>query len=179
MGWINRFKSALGFTPVHEASGWGRRAMLWRPANTGPVATQLAIGPELLIKSRDIVRRNAIAYAGVEAVVANTVGTGIKPQSMVTDAILRERIQALWRDWAEDADADGLTDFYGLQSLATRAMVEGGECLIRLIPQKGDTETSVPLKLQLLEPELLPVYLNSMLPNGNLIRAGIEFDASG
>ncbi len=98
MGWINRFKSALGFTPIHEASGWGRRAMMWRPGNTGPVATQLAIGPDLLIKSRDIVRRNAIAFAGVEAVVANAIGTGIKPQSMVTDAALRERIQMLWRD---------------------------------------------------------------------------------
>ena len=49
MGWINRFKSALGFTPIHEASGWGRRALMWRPANTGPVATQLAIGSDLLI----------------------------------------------------------------------------------------------------------------------------------
>lgn len=30
------------------------------------------------------------------------------------------------------ADAAGLTDFYGLQALAYRAMLEGGETLIRL-----------------------------------------------
>lgn len=153
--------------------------MMWRPSNTGPVATQLAIGHELLIKSRDIVRRNAMAFAGVEAVVANAIGTGIKPQSLMTDATLRENIQALWRDWAEDADADGLTDFYGLQSLACRAMVEGGECFIRLIPQANVSDSVVPLKLQLLEPELLPMYLNSTLPNGNVIRAGIEFNSTG
>jgi lambda family phage portal protein len=179
MGWINRFKSALGFTPVHEAAGWGRRAMMWRPSNPGPVATQLAIGPELLIKSRDIVRRNAIAFAGVEAVVANAIGTGIKPQSISTDAGFRAAVQALFRDWSEDADHDGLTDFYGLQSLACRAVVEGGECLIRLMPQDGSADMAVPLKLQLLEPELLPMTLNSMLPNGHVIRSGIEFDASG
>jgi lambda family phage portal protein len=178
MDWLNRFKSALGFTPLHEASGWGRRAMMWRPSNSGPVATQLAIGPDLLIKSRDIVRRNAIAFAGVEAVVANAIGTGIKPQSMVTDAALRERIQALWREWVEEADHDGLTDLYGLQSGAMRSMVEGGECLIKLVPQT-DTDSLVPLKLQLLEPELLPTHLNTMLPDGGVIRSGIEFDAKG
>ena len=179
MGWLNKFKSALGFTPIHEAAGWGRRALMWRPGNTGPVATQLSIGTDLLIKSRDIVRRNAIAFAGVDAVVSNAIGTGIKPQSMVTDAALREQIQALWRDWVEEADHDGRTDFYGLQSLAMRSVVEGGECLIKLIPQSNSLDSVVPLKLQLLEPELLPMHLNSMLPNGNVIRSGIEFDAQG
>jgi lambda family phage portal protein len=143
------------------------------------VATQLAIGSDLLIKSRDIVRRNAMAFAGVEAVVANAIGTGIKPQSISTDAEFRAKVQALFRDWAEDADHDGLTDFFGLQSLACRAMVEGGECLIRILPQAGSPELAVPLKLQLLEPELLPMHLNTMLPNGHVIRSGIEFDVQG
>jgi capsid protein len=70
---------------------------------------------QLRAKSRDLVRRNAWAAAGIEAFVANAIGTGIKPQSMVEDAAQREAIQRLWWDWCEGADAAGLTDFYGLQ----------------------------------------------------------------
>ena len=51
---------------------------------------------------------------------------------MVADAAQREAIQRLWWDWCEEADAAGLTDFYGLQALACRAMLEGGEALVRL-----------------------------------------------
>ena len=87
---------------------------------------------ELRAKSRDLVRRNAWAAAGVEAFVSNAIGTGIKPQSMLADQPLREAIHSLWWDWCEEADAAGLTDFYGLQALACRAMLEGGECLVRL-----------------------------------------------
>jgi lambda family phage portal protein len=58
-------------------------------------------------------------------------------------------------------------------------MVESGECLIKLIPQSDSSDSVVPLKLQLLEPELLPMHLNSQLPSGNLVRSGIEFDSKG
>ncbi|WP_155402522.1 phage portal protein, partial [Ralstonia solanacearum] len=63
--------------PVHEAAGRGRRALAWRPGNPGAVAALLASGEDLRIKSRDLVRRNAWAQAGIEAFVANAVGTGI------------------------------------------------------------------------------------------------------
>ena len=45
---------------------------------------------------------------------------------MLADQPLREAIHSLWWDWCEEADAAGLTDFYGLQALACRAMLEGG-----------------------------------------------------
>ena len=80
-------------------------------------------------------RRNAWAQAGIEAFVANAVGTGIKPQSLSPDERFKASVQALWRDWCEEDEAAGLTDFYGLQALACRAMLEGGECLIRLRPR--------------------------------------------
>jgi lambda family phage portal protein len=88
-------------------------------------------------------------------------------------------VQALWRDWTEEADATGQTDFYGLQALAARAMCEGGECLIRLRPRRPEDGLVVPLQLQLLEAEHLPLTLNTELPTGNVIRSGIEFDAMG
>ncbi|WP_155518468.1 phage portal protein, partial [Ralstonia solanacearum] len=53
---------------------------------------------------------------------------------------------------------------------------EGGECLIRLRPRREEDGLAVPLQLQLLEAEHLPMHLNTDLPSGNVVRAGIEFD---
>ncbi|MHA6820087.1 phage portal protein [Ralstonia pseudosolanacearum] len=185
-GWFGRIRSLFGQSPVHEAAGRGRRALAWRPGNPGAVAALLASGEDLRIRSRDLVRRNAWAQAGIEAFVANAVGTGIKPQSLSGDDAFKADVQALWRDWTEEADAAGQTDFYGLQALACRAMLEGGECLIRLRPRRPEDGLSVPLQLQLLEAEHLPMTLNVDLPPtagasgpGNVVRSGIEFDNLG
>ncbi|AMP36216.1 MULTISPECIES: phage portal protein [Ralstonia solanacearum species complex] len=186
VGWFGRIRSLFGQAPVHEAAGRGRRSLAWRPGNPGAVAALLASGEDLRIKSRDLVRRNAWAQAGIEAFVANAVGTGIKPQSLSTDDAFKADVQALWRDWTAEADAAGQTDFYGLQALACRAMLEGGECLIRLRPRRPEDGLTVPLQLQLLEAEHLPMTLNVDLPPiagasgpGNVVRSGIEFDGLG
>ena len=121
MSWMTRIRTLFGGAPVHEAAGRGRRALAWMPGNPGAVTAMLATSNELRVKSRDLVRRNAWANAGIEAFVANAVGTGIKPQSMAQDEPFRVAVQALWRDWTEEADATGQTDFYGLQALACRA----------------------------------------------------------
>ena len=153
--------------------------MAWQVGNPGAVAALAFSQDELRAKSRDLVRRNAWAAAGVEAFVANAIGTGIKPQSMVVNPALREAIQALWRDWCDEADASGMTDFYGLQSLACRAMLEGGECLVRLRYRRPEDRLTVGLQIQVLEPEHLPTTMNREVASGNVIRAGIEFDRLG
>ena len=60
----------------------------------------------------------------------------IKPSSLVEDGALKDQIQRLWLAWTDEADADGLTDFYGLQTMAARAMFEAGECFFRFRPRR-------------------------------------------
>ncbi|VTY35210.1 Phage portal protein, lambda family [Xylophilus ampelinus] len=180
MAWFAQtVRRLFGQSPVHEAAGRGRRSLAWMPGNPGAVAAMLATHTDLRIKSRDLVRRNAWAQAALDAFVANAVGTGIKPQSLSGDERFKADVQALWRDWTEEADAAGQTDFYGLQALACRSMLEAGECLIRLRPRRPEDGLAVPLQLQLLESEHLPIHLNTDLPSGNVVRSGIEFDALG
>lgn len=180
MSWLSRMRRRLfGSMPIYDGIGSGRRAMSWQVGNPGAVAALAFTQNELRAKSRDLVRRNAWAAAGVEAFVSNAIGTGIKPQCMTTNPLLRESIHALWSDWCEQADASGLTDFYGLQTLACRAMLEGGECLVRLRYRLPEDGLAVGLQLQLLEAEHLPSTMNTQLANGNVIRAGIEFDKLG
>ncbi len=183
MAWLKTMtrisRRMFGGTPVYDGTGGGRRALAWMPSNPGAVAALSLAQDELRAKSRDLVRRNAWAAAGIEAFVANAIGTGVKPQSMVQDQATREAIHSLWWDWCEEADAAGLTDFYGLQALATRAMLEGGEALIRLRYRRTEDGLPVALQIQVLEAEHLPNTMNRDLPSGNVIRAGIEFDRLG
>lgn len=180
MGWLDRFKRMMfGGTPIYDGAGAGRRTLAWAVGNPGAVAALAYTQDQLRAKSRDIVRRNAWAAAGIDAFVANAIGTGIKPQSMVDDSSVREQIQRLWWRWVEDADAAGLTDFYGLQALACRAMIEGGEAILRLRWRRQDDGLPVALQIQVLEAEHLPTTMNMELQNGNVIRAGIEFDRLG
>jgi lambda family phage portal protein len=163
----------------YEAAASTRRTQGWL-ASTSNINTLVFSSLDTLrARSRDMVRRNPWAANALDAFVANAVGTGIKPQALHPAPEIKEKIQGLWLRWTDEADASGLTDFYGLQALACRAVMESGECLVRLRPRLAKDGLSVPLQLQLLEAEHLPAAENRRLANGNYIRAGIEFDALG
>lgn len=163
----------------YEAAAMTRRTTGWSPVASDVNTLVFRNADTLRSRSRDMVRRNPWATNALDAFVGNCIGTGIKPQPLHTDAELRERIQVLWLRWTDEADATGLTDFYGLQALACRSVMEAGECFIRLRPRLPKDGLSVPLQLQLLEAEHLPTSETRKLENGNYIRAGIEFNGIG
>jgi lambda family phage portal protein len=187
MNWMNPFKSflpkrsrATALMPIgYEASRLGRRLKTWN-AERRNINALLQSGGELLrARARQLCRENPYAANACEEFVASTVGTGIKPSSLVGDRKRKAEIQKAWLRWTDEADADGLTDFYGLQALAARAMFEAGECFIRFRPRRVEDGLSVPLQLQLLESEHLPFDHNEDTKYGNTIRSGIEFDKIG
>ena len=77
------------------------------------------------------------------------------------------------------ADADGLTDFAGLQALIVRSLVESGEVLVRLRERRVEDGLPVPLQLQVLEADHLDSGRPSELRDGGFVLQGIEFDALG
>ena len=80
----------------------------------------------LINRSRAAIRNDPWAASGLEKLVANIVGTGIKPKSEASNDRFRKNLQALFLDWSDESDADGQLDFYGQQSLAVRSMLEAG-----------------------------------------------------
>lgn len=159
--------------------GGGRRATGWNVSTAHANAHLASYGDELVAKSRELVRKEPHARAGIEARVANAVGTGIKPLSKIADPALKKQVQQLWLDWTDEADADGVCDFYGLQALVARSVEVGGECFVRLRARRPEDGLSVPLQLQVYESEQLPRKDNRIAANGNEIRSGIEFDKLG
>lgn len=163
----------------YEGASYGRRTAGWQPGNSSINTLLFGAADILRARSRDIVRKNGWANNGPETWVSEAIGTGIKPQSQHTDPAIKKKLQQLWTDWTDDCDAAGVQEFYGLQGLALRSVVEGGECFVRLRYRKPEDELIVPLQLQVLEAEHCPMTLNQVLDNGNVIRFGIEFNQIG
>ena len=156
-----------------------RRLRGWQPPLENINSLVSAGGPRLLARARELVVTNGYAANACEAWAANLVGDGIKPSSLLEDGELRDRVQRLWLAWTDEADADGLTDFYGLQAMVAREMFVAGECFVRLRPRRPEDGLRVPLQCQLLQSEMLPFDRTETAPNGNVIRCGIEFDRIG
>jgi len=164
---------------AYTAAGSGRRTRGWHAPARSPNGAITADLTQLINRSRAAIRNDPWASSGLEKLVSNVIGRGITPKSLVADDALREQLQSLFLEWSSEADADGVLSFTGQQSLITRAMLEGGECFVRLRPRRPDDGLSVPLQLQILESEYLPVSYNETLDNGHVIRAGIEFNTLG
>ena len=92
-----------------------------------------------MARSRDIIRKDGWASKAVDEWVCTAIGTGIKPQSMHRTLAVKEKIQALWALWANEADAAGMTDIYGLQALETCSWVN-------LLPSMRILCVKLPLK---------------------------------
>ena len=184
MGWLNAFRRRKTGGPATvrarlEGAMSQRRLRGWLPPLENINSLVASGGPRLLARSRELVVTNGYVANACEAFASNLVGDGIKPSSLIEDPVLRDRVQRLWLAWTDEADADGLTDFYGLQAMVAREMFVAGECFVRLRPRRAEDGLLVPLQLQLLQSEMLPFDATEIAPNGNRIRCGIEFDAIG
>jgi len=156
-----------------------RRLRGWQPPLENINSLVASGGPRLLARSRELVVTNGYAANACEAYAANLIGDGMKPSSLIEDPDLRDRVQRLWLAWTDEADADGLTDFYGLQAMVAREMFVAGECFVRLRPRRAEDGLLVPMQLQLLQSEMLPFEKTEVLSGNRRIRCGIEFDAIG
>jgi lambda family phage portal protein len=163
---------------LYEAGSHTRRTVGWHAPTSSSNQGILASLSTLRDRSRAATRNDGYAKGVIDALVRNMIGTGIQPLSQATDPELRKAIDALWLRWTDESDADGLLDWYGQQSLVVRTWLEGGEAFARLRRRLPEDGLSVPLQVQVLEPELCP-YTHNVFFSSARIRAGIEFNAIG
>jgi lambda family phage portal protein len=164
---------------TYEAASTTRRTLNWNAPTVSPNAAVLGSLSRLRDRSRLAVRNNGYAKGTLDKLVTNIVGTGMRPRSRAEDPIVRGIIQKLWSKWIKQSDADGLLPFYGQQRQAVQCWLEAGEVFIRLRPRLPSDGLPVPLQVQVIEPEMCPHMYVGTAPNGNKIRAGIEFDSIG
>jgi lambda family phage portal protein len=155
------------------------RADGWRPRRAGASANtdHRMDARELRARARALVQNVPYVARALQVLVSATIGTGLVPRFTGTDAA---SLNALWKQWARVADADGTFDLAGLQAAAYRAMLQDGEVLIRRRPRRPTDGLPVPLQVQLLEIDWLDSSKNGKVAGtSNVIINGIEYDALG
>ncbi|KAA8607198.1 hypothetical protein AL036_11355 [Salipiger aestuarii] len=104
---------------------------------------------------------------------AALVGAGIVPTPKHPNPDTRAELMAFFHNGADEADADGRTDFWGLQGDIARGLVIDGEAFVQAIT------TPLGPRLRLIPPEMVDASLTRELADGACIVQGVEFDADG
>ncbi|MBF0342016.1 MAG: phage portal protein [Magnetococcales bacterium] len=163
----------------YDGAKTGRRTDGWVTVGSDANAEISMASSRLRNRARDLVRNNPFAAKAVITYAASMVGSGIRPRPKAATKALNAQITGLWEEFSNQCDADGRTNFYGLQTLMVRSMVESGECLLQIINRPSSLGLKVPLQLRILEADHLDGTRDGNLPGGGLIHQGIEFDTFG
>src|SRR5262249_28332202 len=116
----------------------------------------------------------------VTVFATDIIGNGITPRPRTGNEARDAKIKEAFKIFVDQADADGQLDFYGLQTLAVRLMVERGEVLARRRWRAPWNKLEIPVQIQLLEGDFLDNRRSGFtLENGNFLLQGIEFDQIG
>lgn len=105
----------------------------------------------------------------LSVLVANTVGDGIKPTPMVKDKNgdlakdFNDALKGLWKEWIKNPEVTGDFDYYSAQRMLARSLYRDGEVLVQYLEgnvARLDHQTIVPLSLELIESDYLPMDLD-------------------
>lgn len=158
-------------TRRYEAAGGGRR--FDRGISHGSFGAEaLAASAAIRPRARHMAINNPYAVSGINAWTTALIGAGIVPSSQHPDLETRRVLGSRFRVWAETCDADGVTDFYGLQSSAARSLVIDGEAFIQII------ESDSGPKLRLIPADQVASF-STGITGGPRVVGGIEFDSEG
>jgi lambda family phage portal protein len=157
----------------YDGATSGRLNGSWRTPSTSADAEVAGAARLLRDRMRDLVRNNPYAAKAVSALVTHAVGDGIVPRAK--DA----KVNALFAKWMKQCDAEGQLDFFGIQALAVRGMIESGDGLVRKRVRRMSDGLAVPLQLQVLETDMIDATKEGVLASGRKAIQGIEFDALG
>lgn len=183
---MNAFGIAGAANPSFEAAGHGRRLRGFNPSKDHVNAAIEKAGPTLMARARWLYKNDGYAGNAVDEWTSAVVGDGIKPRPKVPKGMSeeqraekkRELVDLFWR-WTEEADHDGMSDFYGQEEKIAREAYLVGEVFVRIRKPRPESIRTVPLQLQVLPAEMLDHAFHDNLANGHYIRAGIEFDSRG
>ncbi len=161
-----------------------RQVLNWnnRPGNSTANALLTANLPNLRAWCRHLERNNPTARAGVEALVALVVGTGIALEPETGDPKSDKLIREQWIEYITSCSVNGL-DLYHLQNQGFRDIPTSGELLWRFVvlPERAKAG-QIPIAIMPLEAEWLDERIhttNGIDADGNMQVGPIIYDPYG
>jgi lambda family phage portal protein len=183
IAWINpraglaraRYRVGLQLVRKYEGADLGRKSSGWSSAGTSANAENLPATSSLRNASRNLFQNDPAAKKIVSDLVAALVGTGIKAKWN------DDTTQSAWDHWwAHEVDADQDLDGNGLLAMIARTMILSGETPVRFRPRRIADGLTVPLQLQVLEPDYIDGAKDGpMAGTTNRVVGGVELDALG
>jgi lambda family phage portal protein len=176
----------MGGSPYTGASD--KRSLAEWFASSGNADTELQSLQILRNRTRDLFRNAPAGHGAINKLVNGTISRGLRLQSSIDRDFLnlsekqaqdwQKKTQQEFRIWSESQDCDYMRQdtFFGLQRLAYKAMLTGGDTFI-LLPQKERPMMPYDLRVQLIEADR--ICNPNDLPDSAKIAAGIERDDDG
>jgi lambda family phage portal protein len=130
-------------------------------------------------RSRDLVRNTPVATGAVGTMVSNVVGSGLSLMCLPDFEALNmeedeadkfaKTVEREFRMWADSSECDitRTQNFFGLQSLAFRSLLESGDTFA-LLPMIDRGNSPYQLKIQLIEADRVDI------PGGNIAATGVQ-----
>lgn len=177
-------QSSFGGSTGYSATNLSRKILQQggRPKNATANELLTANLPSLRAWCRQLERNNPTARAGVEALTALVVGTGIALEPDTGDEKTNEAIREQWVALIEHIGVDG-SDLYQLQTRGYREVATAGELLWRyvILPER-EAAKQIPLAILPLEAEWLDEQNGTTIgvePNGDRRVGPILYDRYG
>lgn len=177
-----KVRKALAFKAKYDAAGSGRRMAGWNPPTQGPNRALDGL-QKIRNRARDVSSNDWSGESAIQKWTTSLIGIGITPRFRRIKSKARKLILTdLWNDFVAKADADCVLNLYAMQTLIVRSWLDAGEVFVRRRPRFLDEGLPVPMQVQIIEAEFVPLLdVDSYpgLPAGNRIRQGIELDKRG
>lgn len=158
----------------------------WLPGGGSPDEDLLPELSALRERSRDLNRNDAHASGITGTMTTNVIGSGIKPQSRIDRESLgisdksannfQKKAEKIWKRWVPYADAGQRMDFYEIQQLVDRQILENGEAII-LPLMIDDTDRPYSLALQVVESDRLDTPPDKR--GDRSVRSGVKVGSNG
>lgn len=183
------YRQAIGISKEFSSYKGASRSRLrssWLPGSGSADENLLPELADLRERSRDLNRNDAHASGITGTMTTNVVGSGIRPQSRVDREALgiseeqadefQKTAEKIWRRWIAYADAGERMDFYELQQLIDRQILENGEAIIVPYMLKNNARP-YSLALQVIESDRLDTPFDR---NGDKsVRSGVKIGVNG
>jgi len=158
----------------------------WIPGGGSADSDLLPELKDIRERSRDLNRNDAHASGITSTMTTNVVGSGIRPQSRIdkeslgmdesTASTFQKDAERVWKKWTSYADAGNRMDFYEIQELVDRQILENGEAII--IPMMlQDPDRPYSLALQIIESDRLDTPTG--MQGDRSIRSGVKIGEKG
>lgn len=166
----------------YDAAGQGRRVAGWNPGSQGPNKV-LAGLQTIRNRARDVTINDWSGESGIQKWTTSLIGIGITPRfRRIKNKARKLVILDIFNDFVASADADCVLNLYAMQTLVVRSWLDAGEVFVRRRPRFLDEGLPVPLQIQIIEAEFVPLFDADYwkgMADGNKIRSGIEINKRG